>query len=316
MPHLIKGLSGPAKGRMIYLKPGDIVIVGRTEDDADVGIGDKALSKTHLQLATDHDRITVEDLNSTNGTFVNDLRVKFQVLNCGDIILAGNSRFEVNFVSGGVERGGGDPRRNSPVPPSRKPEPKPREFTTHKIKDTPTPLSRDFSFEQCASGLIQAIPVKDPPDQMSSIALQIARQYLVTMLVDLERCPELDLSSYSDPKVWTTPQGKRIAFLCEKEPRAIDSVISRCKGHDGLVVLFSIVQVDPLMEFVQRLVELKLCAEYEWYQPTALLKVLAGAAKSKANTIIEPFNAILIENTAAGDWSIFGGKKLPNLLSG
>jgi serine/threonine-protein kinase len=59
-------------------------------------VADAEMSRRHLRLVLDADRLSVEDLGSTNGTFVNDERISATVeVHVGDIIAAGDTRFRV-----------------------------------------------------------------------------------------------------------------------------------------------------------------------------------------------------------------------------
>jgi diguanylate cyclase (GGDEF)-like protein len=65
------------------------VTIGRS-DDADITISNKDVSRMHAIIHCDQSRILVEDLGSTNGTFVNGKRVTTQTLNVGDEVEIGD----------------------------------------------------------------------------------------------------------------------------------------------------------------------------------------------------------------------------------
>ncbi len=69
------------------LRPGRLVI-GRTSDN-DVQIDSKFISRHHCQVVTQHDSCVIEDLNSTNGIYVQSKRVRRHNLNDGDIVVVG-----------------------------------------------------------------------------------------------------------------------------------------------------------------------------------------------------------------------------------
>jgi type II secretory pathway predicted ATPase ExeA len=69
------------------LRPGRLVI-GRTTDN-DVQIDSKFISRHHCQVVTQHDSCVIEDLNSTNGIYVQSKRVRRYNLNDGDIVVVG-----------------------------------------------------------------------------------------------------------------------------------------------------------------------------------------------------------------------------------
>jgi pSer/pThr/pTyr-binding forkhead associated (FHA) protein len=83
-----------AGNRQIPLKQG-AVFIGRAKDN-DVNLADKALSAHHAKIVTYFDASYIEDLASTNGTFINGKRVKMHTLHPGDEIKLGLHRFIVN----------------------------------------------------------------------------------------------------------------------------------------------------------------------------------------------------------------------------
>jgi pSer/pThr/pTyr-binding forkhead associated (FHA) protein len=71
------------------------VVVGRAAD-CDLSIDDTYLSSRHARFAMDSGELSVEDLNSTNGTFVNAEQIRGRVaLERGDIVQVGGVLFEV-----------------------------------------------------------------------------------------------------------------------------------------------------------------------------------------------------------------------------
>src|SRR5260370_3668860 len=69
------------------LKPGRLVI-GRTADN-DLQIDSKFISRHHCQIGTQADSCLIEDLNSTNGIYVQSKRVRRYNLNDGDVVQVG-----------------------------------------------------------------------------------------------------------------------------------------------------------------------------------------------------------------------------------
>jgi two-component system cell cycle response regulator len=78
---------GPHLGRRYPLKP-DVNGVGRLSD-ADVSLDVDSVSRSHAQISFDGKGWYVEDLGSTNGSFVNDERVSRKVLRDGDLLRFG-----------------------------------------------------------------------------------------------------------------------------------------------------------------------------------------------------------------------------------
>ncbi len=70
-------------------------IVGRGEA-ADILIADTSVSDLHSRLAVAGDRLTIQDLGSTNGTFLNDRRIAGTAeLGSGDTVRIGRTIMEV-----------------------------------------------------------------------------------------------------------------------------------------------------------------------------------------------------------------------------
>lgn len=84
-------IKGSDEGK-IFLINKDEFIIGRQED-CDVAVTDPEISRRHLRLYQDNNRWFVQDLGSTNGTYLNKLRVDRYRLNPGDRIKAGQSHF-------------------------------------------------------------------------------------------------------------------------------------------------------------------------------------------------------------------------------
>ncbi len=119
MPALMGHLSGdprveesvPAVGRILLasegktlsereLKPGRLVI-GRTPDN-DLQIDSKFISRHHCQILTQTDACVIEDLNSTNGIYVQSKRVRRYNLNDGDVVQVG--QHEIMYIDERVQR--------------------------------------------------------------------------------------------------------------------------------------------------------------------------------------------------------------------
>lgn len=85
-------VEGAQVGMQFPLRAGRTV-VGRRED-CDVVIADPAVSRRHLQIEWTEGGVELQDLNSTNGTFVNDRRVTAHRLSPGDRIRIGATVLE------------------------------------------------------------------------------------------------------------------------------------------------------------------------------------------------------------------------------
>ena len=84
-------VQGPGTGHTFTLGT-DPVIIGREAPSAKFVIADPAVSRRHAQISRQDDGYMIEDLNSTNGTFINAQRVVGAVpLTPGDLIELGTA---------------------------------------------------------------------------------------------------------------------------------------------------------------------------------------------------------------------------------
>ena len=70
------------------------VSIGRAADN-DIHIKDSTVSSQHAKIVTYYDASYVEDLGSTNGTFVNGKRIQKHILNPDDVISVGTHTLKV-----------------------------------------------------------------------------------------------------------------------------------------------------------------------------------------------------------------------------
>ncbi len=74
---------------------GAIANIGRVADNT-IAIDNAAVSSHHACIYRDGDQIVVEDLQSTNGTFVNGKRISRSVLRHGDVVQVGRHTLELD----------------------------------------------------------------------------------------------------------------------------------------------------------------------------------------------------------------------------
>ena len=95
------------------LRPGRLVI-GRTPDN-DLQIDSKFISRHHCQIVTQADSCLIEDLNSTNGIYVQSKRVRRYNLNDGDVVQVG--QHEIMYIDERVPRSRGVDHGETDVQP-------------------------------------------------------------------------------------------------------------------------------------------------------------------------------------------------------
>ncbi len=87
----LAAIAGKLKGSVFPLA-GSPVIIGR-ETAASLCIADPSVSRRHSQIEMEGDQFVISDLDSLNGTFINDVPVKRRTLQHGDRVRIGDSQF-------------------------------------------------------------------------------------------------------------------------------------------------------------------------------------------------------------------------------
>jgi hypothetical protein len=85
----LRVLHGADRGRVFNRLPTPVTI-GREEGNS-IQLNDERISRYHLKLQADNDKIVVTDLESTNGTKVNGEDVQVRIVRDGDMISLGRS---------------------------------------------------------------------------------------------------------------------------------------------------------------------------------------------------------------------------------
>jgi sigma-B regulation protein RsbU (phosphoserine phosphatase) len=75
------------------------VLIGR-RSDADIVLNNQHVSRHHAKLVKTEEGYFLQDLGSTHGTFVNEIRVEQHVLKHGDRISVGKDRIDLEYIVG------------------------------------------------------------------------------------------------------------------------------------------------------------------------------------------------------------------------
>lgn len=108
--HSLRFLSGKNQGREYVLGDPSDTVMGRAAD-AEVILVEGMVSRHHAVLRLRNGELTIEDLGSMNGTFVNGERVRSRRLEEGDRVLVGTTIMKVIFS--------GAPLGTKPPPPPK-----------------------------------------------------------------------------------------------------------------------------------------------------------------------------------------------------
>src|ERR1044071_9461884 len=91
MPPRLAAISGKLKGAIFAVNE-ETLIIGR-ETNADLCIADASVSRRHSRIEKTEEGFVITDLESLNGTFINDVPIKTRLLEHGDRVRIGESQF-------------------------------------------------------------------------------------------------------------------------------------------------------------------------------------------------------------------------------
>lgn len=108
----LRFISGKYQGGEFPIYPDKPIVVGRSSD-LDMVLVEDMVSRRHAKISVGADNsITIEDLGSTNGTFVNGEKVKKARLKEGDRVLIGTSILKVVAADQNAQPPAGDAKQN------------------------------------------------------------------------------------------------------------------------------------------------------------------------------------------------------------
>jgi two-component system, NtrC family, response regulator HydG len=97
----LTAIAGRLKGSVFTIE--DLPVVIGRETAATLCIADASVSRRHSQIERENDHFVILDLESLNGTFINDVPVKRRTLHHGDRVRIGDSQFLFLMHDGDVE---------------------------------------------------------------------------------------------------------------------------------------------------------------------------------------------------------------------
>jgi hypothetical protein len=141
---------------------GSHTVLGR-DSSCDITIPGKHLSRQHAELAISGNRLQIRDLDSANGTYVNDKLVTESELKPGDTV-----RFDVLVFR---IQGPGSLKTTAKTPSRQVQQPEPST-----LAENPSPIAKN------AIGKNRARPVGNRPKNLQTSSVQKATQSIGTLL--------------------------------------------------------------------------------------------------------------------------------------
>lgn len=149
---VLKFISGKYQGGEFPLEKDSEIIIGRSSDLSMVLVEDM-VSRHHSKITTHNNDLFIEDLGSTNGTFVNGEKISKKRLKEGDRILVGTSI--IKLITTGSEEASSQDIRDMPS----------QDHSTKENLPAITPTRRGQAEKTTTtgaiSGLIEEVPISD-----------------------------------------------------------------------------------------------------------------------------------------------------------
>jgi hypothetical protein len=109
--YVLRFISGKYQGGEFPVVLDKQIVVGRSSD-LDMVLVEDMVSRKHARIALQQDQIWIEDLDSTNGTFVNGEKIKRARLKEGDRVLIGTSILKVIAAEAQADGAPPPPQKN------------------------------------------------------------------------------------------------------------------------------------------------------------------------------------------------------------
>lgn len=133
----LEGKEGDRTGKRLDLQRGE-TLVGRGSA-CHLQIKDPKISRMHASIKVEVTGLTITDLGSTSGTFVNDKRVTSKLLKAGDVIRLGDSSFTVCFKQDSIPTVLDSESVVQEAPAQVQPEPAPTPVDISQVTPSPVP---------------------------------------------------------------------------------------------------------------------------------------------------------------------------------
>jgi pSer/pThr/pTyr-binding forkhead associated (FHA) protein len=97
MPYAVRVRTGSEEGELYPLLENREITIGRSPTN-NIFVRDKNVSRVHCQIVVSSGAVTLTDLQSTNGTFVNNERTTECVMKVNDLIRVGTTLLELEEI--------------------------------------------------------------------------------------------------------------------------------------------------------------------------------------------------------------------------
>lgn len=336
--------SGSRKGGRWLLRTGDQMCFGRSEDADIMLTDDPMMSSNHFRLRVAADSCLVEDLRSTNGTWIDERRITSEEVGDGTKIRAGKTIFAISVEvqdpafqttwtnDQGAEdeiSGVGTDVDQSIGPPSEVFEVVDEDGSSVFTDLPPASEQLQLLVRKGHSGILRAVqnsPFADPLamlDILSSVCpfhfiIDPKRTGVVAESVIKDSSPEVfNRLDVLNPEL-VSPY---IAQPRDYEERK--EWLTKGWGGDGMIIVFTRIDEAPMLDHLQRTMH---ATKTDWNQhrqvlglcwPSVLETWLSTGPSTPIERFLEPCEAIMLESPwVPSEWALLGDERMTKLLTG
>jgi len=308
----IEAVAGPGQGKKVWLRPPQVLVVGRTDQADFVLRHDHELSGSHFSIECEGQRVWLKDLGSRNGTYLQGVRVSQSPLADGDRLRAGRTEFLVS-VQGGLSKEELDKQRAAVV---KRPRPdSPWAASSQTLLPLPRPCF--YSRFACRSGLWLYRGTQSV-FQPGLFAWRLAQLAAPCLIVDPSRwddpnqlpadVPRLFIGSDDSPGHQPSPR-----LLCPPADDAgLQQLVDQGWSRDALVVAYARGEVAELVgglqQFAGRLANDPATRHVGRLNPGAFAEFLANSAPGNVEALLEHAAAIFMEAHQGDRWAAFASR--------
>ncbi len=305
-------LSSVETGTVNWLGPGHALTFGRSGRADCVFDFDSAMSGVHFRVTCDSEQCSLEDLESTSGTWLNGHKVVRSHLYHGDRIRAGSTEFlvEVEGATGAIDR------------------PADLAVGSSQLATDVSSLPWSAKRTKCRSGLhrlLGRVPDETPIDHLVSALATLAPTYL---LVDYSRLGSAVIAELKHPTEtlfpWLPAEAalKMPVLLAPEDVPGWQSLVIKGWGQDAVIMLQSEQPKAKLLETLRALIGGQEGPESGrgivgvcW--PVVLETILLHNAHGFADQLFEDVLHVFMESPQdVACWQGFGSSEATQRLTG
>jgi len=253
----LTAISGRLKGSVFSIETSPVVI-GR-ETTATLCIADASVSRRHSQIEKDADQFFLQDLDSLNGTFVNEIPIKRRELQHGDRVRIGDSQFIFLIHDAEVKASGEVHFDDGPVISGS--------TLQFKFNDALFVMARDLSALMKISTTINAIRgVEELQKRLLDLVFEVVpaargviilidtasngkQQGEVTSVfgLDRKRGPDVSIKVSSKVTNWALTHRESILITNESEAQEFQSSVSLIADRPASVLCVPLIMLDKTL---------------------------------------------------------------------